>query len=117
MLRRATRVAAVLALSACSVETTPFAASPVPDGGLFVSSLAPIDGTTFGGEAVTISGGGFDPSASVFFGTIEASSTQVTPPDLILATTPPSPAGTVAVMVQNPDGGTAAAPSSYTFHR
>ncbi len=126
--RMITLAAALLAtLCACGIEVSPFVVtSPgpadggtpsVPDGGLFISSVAPINGPDTGGTTVIIGGGGFAPDASVLFGVIQATSATVSDPQTIFALTPPSPAGTVDVTVENPDGGAAVAPGAYTFDR
>ncbi len=115
-----------LALCACSIDVPPFVVQPptsgadggapsTPDGGLYVLYASPSSGSDLGGTGVVIGGGGFDPHATVSFGTLEATSATVLDSQSIVAITPPSPAGGVDVAVQNPDGGTAVLPGGYDF--
>ncbi len=116
-----------LLLCACAVDVPPFVASPPPggpadggaqpnpDGGLYVLYAVPANGTDLGGSAITISGGGFAPDASVLFGVIPATISTVVDPSTIYAFSPPSPAGVVDITVENPDGGRAVLTGGYSF--
>ena len=72
-----------------------------------VSSVSPRSGSTAGGTAVTISGTGFVPGATVKFGTAAASSVTFVSATELNATAPAHAAGTVDVTVSTP-GGTSA---------
>jgi hypothetical protein len=84
-----------------------------------VNSISPQSGSTQGGTRVRITGGNFDPAATVTFDTLPATSVDVSG-DIINATTPgPHSSGPVDVTVTNPDGnsGTLAAsdPASFSY--
>ena len=90
-----------------SVASAPFNVT-VPLCAPTVSQVTPPCGSLSGGLAVTISGGSFQPSATVTIGGIPAVVTSVTPgvPGTILATTGAginAPASMVNVVVTNPD--------------
>ena len=67
-----------------------------------------------GGTAVTISGSGFAPGASVSFGGISVTPANVTSTSLQV-TTPPHAAGSVEVVVANANGRNATLPGAFTF--
>ena len=69
-----------------------------------VSSVTPNTGPTGGGTAVTITGSGFQSGAAVTFGGAAATNVVVTNAAQITANTAPRSAGTVNVVVTNPDG-------------
>lgn len=74
----------------------------------FIASVQPNTGSPNGGEAVTITGGGFESPVRVTFGGVPAQVQSVTP-SRIRVVTPPSP--------QNvPVGGTATVPVSVTIN-
>ena len=77
-----------------------------------IGSLTPIQGTTLGGTAVTITGSGFTGATAVTFGGTPATFTVVNP-TTITATTPAHAAGTVEVVVTTPGG--SALPGDFTF--
>jgi len=70
-----------------------------------VSSVAPAHGPPNGATAVTISGSGFEPGASVFFGQAAATDVVVQDDATLRATSPATTStGNVDVLVRNPDG-------------
>lgn len=80
-----------------------------------ITAVIPAIGPTTGGTVVTISGSGFQPGVAVYFGEIPASSFFVST-DRLTAIVPPHPAGTVDVMLVNPDGGgVASAAKSFAY--
>ena len=76
-----------------------FATSPAPT----VTSVTPANGSKAGGTAVTITGSGFLPGASVDFGGSAGTNVVVVSPTSITATTPAHAAGKVSVKVTNTD--------------
>lgn len=68
---------------------------------LSIGYLNPANGSAAGGTAVTIRGSGFQPSATVTFGGIAATTTFIDASTLQV-TTPPLPVGGVRVTVSNP---------------
>ena len=69
-----------------------------------VSSVAPGNGPTAGGTAVTITGTNFAAAATVTFGSAAASNVVVASATEITATTPPGTAGAVTATVTNSNG-------------
>ncbi len=67
------------------------------------NALRPAVGPLSGGTAVLITGAGFTPGATVRFGAEQSSHVQVLDSTRLLAVSPPSWAGTVEVVVSNPD--------------
>ncbi len=90
---------------------------------LTVNNVTPNSGGTFGGERVTIYGAGFTVSASVDFGTVTASGTQVIDQNTIIATVPqPATSSASATTVVNvkvtlSGGGNATLTNGYTYAR
>lgn len=84
------------------------AACILPDTGgvapVELTGVSPPSGPTSGGTAVTLTGSGFAPGATVSFGGAAASSVVVQSATRITAFTPAHAAGTVAVTVTNPGG-------------
>lgn len=74
-----------------------------------ITAIAPNNGPQAGGTAVTIIGTGFGPGASVSFGSTPAAHVEVLSPTSIVALSPAG-AGTVAILVSSPAGGTPATP-------
>lgn len=110
----------VLVIGACSLEAAPAASSSDsgttnPDGGLYVHQLMPPSGTVQGGSQIIVRGGGFEPGASVTFGTLPAMETTFLDAQDLMTFTPPSPAGAVDVTVENPDGGEVVVPLGFFF--
>ena len=76
-----------------------------PSGGPpVISSVSPAQGSSTGGDTVTISGSGFVPGAKVTFGGIAASAATVISSTQISVVTPASTPGSADVIVTNPDG-------------
>ena len=80
-----------------------------------VTSVNPDEGSSAGGSSVTITGSAFLAGATVSFGGTAASGVNVVSATSIIATTPAHAAGTVDIVVTNPDGqdGTLAAAFTY----
>jgi len=85
-------------------------------------SIQPRSGSTFGGTVVTIVGAGFTPRTSVNFGYVPATmgyerapQISVQSPSTIKAVTPPHAAGTVDLVVSNPDGSSATLTNAFTY--
>jgi hypothetical protein len=90
-----------------------YAAAPPPAPA--VSSITPDSGTTSGGTSVTITGTGFISGATVSIGGTAATGVNVSNSTTITATTAAHAAGTVSVVVQNPDGQSGALNNGYTY--
>ena len=86
-------------------------AAPAPT----VSSISPTSGTTAGGTAVTIAGTGFVSGATVAIGGVAATSVVVGSATSITAVTGARVAGTVDVVVTNPDTTWGTKASAYTY--
>ncbi len=70
-----------------------------------VSSVTPAFGLIDGGAAVTISGSGFEPGASVLFGETAATTVTVQDDGTVRATSPAATVlSSVDILVRNPDG-------------
>lgn len=80
-----------------------------------VTAIAPTSGTTGGGTAVTITGTGFVAGATVSIGGVAATSVVVVNATTITAVTGARGAGTVDVVVTNPDTGTGTKTVAYTY--
>ena len=92
----------------------------VPGGYTYVAgpnptSIAPIGGPPAGGTAVTITGTGFQTGATVTFGGTAATGVTVVSATKITATTPAHAAGSVAVVVTNPDTQSGTVPGGYLY--
>lgn len=85
------------------------------DPRISVTSVSPGAGGTAGGTAVTITGTNFAGGAVARFGDRTAASTTVLSGTTIVAVTPPSAAGTVAVNVTNTDGASASLANAFTY--
>jgi phospholipase C len=68
-----------------------------------ITSLSPTQGSSTGGDTVTISGSGFAAGAKVTFGGLAAATTVISSTQISVVT-PASPAGSADVTVTNPDG-------------
>ena len=79
--------------SAASLNDTYFYGTPV------VTAITPAIGATAGGTAVTITGSGFAPDATVSFGLLPATSVTVTSSTSITAVAPAANAGVIPVRV------------------
>ena len=80
-----------------------------------IKSIAPATGSTTGNTAVTITGTGFLPGATVSLGGNSATAVTVVSTTSITATTPAHAAGSVDVVVTNTDGQSGTLPSGYTY--
>lgn len=80
-----------------------------------VLAVEPTSGPTIGGTSVTISGSNFQSGASVSLGGVPATDVVVVGPTTITATTCSHEAGTVTIVVTNPDLQTATLPDSFSF--
>jgi len=79
-----------------------------------VSAITPNSGSTTGGTAVTITGANFTGASAVSFGGSAASSFTVVSATQVTATSPPGPAGPVAVSVTGL-GGTGTLNGAFTY--
>lgn len=79
------------------------------------ASITPSTGSTGGGTPVTITGTGFRPGATVTFGVVAANGVVVVSATRITALAPAHAAGTVDVVVTNPDGQSARLSGAYTY--
>ena len=80
-----------------------------------VTSISPTSGTTSGGASVTITGTDFVDGATVTIGGNDATSVTVASATSITATTPAHAAGTVDVVVTNPDSQTGTLAGGYLY--
>lgn len=85
----------LLAATGDGIYMMSFATAPA------VSSVSPDSGHTGGGETVTITGTGFQAGATVTFGDATVAASVIA--DTIVATAPAHSAGTVDIIVNNPD--------------
>lgn len=76
-------------------------AERIPD--LAVSAINPAQGSTQGGDTISIVGAGFIPGMSVFFGLQEASNVQYVNPSMITVTTPQAEPGLSDIIVRRLD--------------
>jgi len=88
-----------------------YAAASAPS----VSSITPNSGTTAGGTPVTINGSNFVSGATVSIGLTAATNVSVVNSTTINATTPGHAAGTVNVVVTNPDAQSGTLVNGFTF--
>ena len=80
-----------------------------------VSSINPTTGGTSGGTSVTVTGSNFVNGATLTLGNAAATNVQVNNATTIVGTTAGSSAGTVNVVVRNPDGQTGTLASGFTY--
>ncbi|MBX5480258.1 MAG: IPT/TIG domain-containing protein [Myxococcaceae bacterium] len=80
-----------------------------------MSGITPVEGSASGGTDVTISGDNFAPGATVTFGGAPATAVVFQSSTTLVATTPSHAAGTVDVVVTNPDGQSATLKNAFTF--
>lgn len=80
-----------------------------------ITSFTPTSGSTAGGTNVQITGTNFQTGATVRFGTVNALSVTVNSATSINVLTPGSPAGSVPIIVTNPDGTSATSAQSFQF--
>jgi hypothetical protein len=87
-------------------------------GPLKVDSVEPPQGTTAGGEEISVVGGGFQPGktqAEVKFGRKKAETVTIASPGKIRVVTPPNEKGPVDVMVTFDDGSTFKIPNGFRY--
>ena len=80
-----------------------------------ISAISPNSGPVTGGTSVVISGQGFVAGTTVKFGGVPAASTQVSSGNTVTAVTASHSAGTVDVVVTNPDGRSASIAAGYVY--
>jgi hypothetical protein len=80
-----------------------------------VTSVSPNTGNPSGGNTVTISGANFLNGATVSFAAAAATNVVVQNSNSMSVVTPANPAGTVNVVVTNPDGQSATLTSGFTY--
>jgi len=80
-----------------------------------VSSALPNSGPVVGGTILTITGTDFQSGATVIFGQTPATAVVFSSATQLLATTPTHAEGSVDVIVIDPDGQSATAPSGFTY--
>ena len=105
-----------LALS-ISVFVT-IAACTQSGGPVRVESVEPAQGTTAGGEEISILGGGFQPGktqAEVRFGRKKCESVQIASPGKIRVVTPANDKGPVDITVMFDDGSTFKIPNAFRY--
>lgn len=94
---------------ATSVSSPPSSSSPS------ITLISPAAGSTGGGTVVTIAGENFQAGATVSFGGTAASAVNVSDSTTVKATTPAHGTGFVSVVLTNPDGQTATAPTNFMY--
>ncbi len=80
-----------------------------------ITGISPPSGPTTGGSRVTISGTGFVNGATVMFGSANATNCAVVNATTLTCTTPAHGAGTVDVVVTNPDSQSGTRGGGYTY--
>ncbi|MGE3856447.1 MAG: IPT/TIG domain-containing protein [Dehalococcoidia bacterium] len=83
-----------------------------PSQALWVAGINPGSGAN--GQVVHVTGTAFDQEAIVFFGSVQSSSVVWVTAGYLMASVPAG-SGTVSVMVVNPNGQSATAPTSFTY--
>ena len=101
--------------SADGVSTSVPSAFTYTSASLAISSVSPNSGATAGGTVVTIAGSNFASGATVSFGGTAATSVSFQNSNQLTATTPAHAAGSVNVVVTNPDGTSATLTGGFTF--
>jgi hypothetical protein len=104
---------ALALLSACGASDG--SNPPPPLAAPSISSLSPAAGPSAGGTSVTVLGTDFGDGAQVTFGGSAARAVSVTAGTIVVALTPAHGAGTVDVVVTNPDGQSASVPGGFTY--
>lgn len=80
-----------------------------------LTSVVATEGTTAGGDTVTLTGTGFLTGATVLFGTTPATSVTVVSATQLTAVTPAHAAGVVSLTTRNTDGQYAELPRAFRF--
>ncbi len=78
-------------------------------------AVSPHSGPAAGGQAVTITGWGFQAGARVTFGGIVATGVTYVTSTMLTAVTPAGGAGVATIRVINPDGGAGTLAGAYTY--
>ena len=81
-----------------------------------LQGIAPSAGPAEGGTVVQVVGVGFQEGAEVSFGGTDAAEISYKSETLLLANAPPHAAGTVSLVLENPDGGAAILPNAFTYY-
>lgn len=114
-LRRISRAAPVLVLSLLVAACGDGGPGPGPSqGDVRVTAVSPTSGSTFGGTAVTITGQGFAPGATVQFGGVAATNVVVLNATTMTAVTAARAAGAVEVRVTSA-GNSGSLAGAFTF--
>lgn len=101
--------------SAFSYSANPQPQAPPPGPTVSIAGVTPSTGPATGGTAITISGSGFLPGATVTIGGIAVASNVVSSTQIAATTPPVSGSGNVAVTVTNPGGALAALASAFHY--
>jgi hypothetical protein len=107
-----------LAVAAAALAWLTTAACVQKGGPLKVDSLEPPQGTTAGGEEISILGSGFQPGktqAEVKFGRRKAETVTIASSGKIRVVTPPNEKGPADVMVTFDDGSTFKIPNGFRY--
>jgi hypothetical protein len=80
-----------------------------------IASIAPRAGPNTGGTTVIITGTGFEPGATVTFGSLPAALVTFVSSTVLTAVTPPVSSGAVPAVVANPDGNSVTDAGAFTF--
>ncbi len=88
-----------------------YLASPGP----FLTGVSPNTGVSSGGEAFTLTGGGFVPGTAVSMGGAYVTNLTVLDANTLTGRTPAHAPGAVDVVVRNPDGQTATLGGAFTY--
>ena len=103
----------LVGIAPTGIYLLPFNASPS------ISNVSPLVGSSAGGDSVTVTGSGFTIASGlrvVFGGTDATVNLGASTPTSIVVTTPAHAAGTVDVVVVNPDGQAGIRTSAFTFN-
>ncbi len=106
---------AIITVRTAAADTqlaTPFHYDPAPR--LQLAAIAPATGPLAGGQAVTLTGQGFEPGMVVQIGALPATAITVLDAEHLTATTPPGAPGSADVIVRS-SGLTARLPAGYDF--
>jgi hypothetical protein len=97
-----------------STPVTSSLVNNLPGTALTIGRIIPNVGVQAGGEIVVIDGSGFVSGVKVAFGEIDAA-VSAAQAAIITVTTPPHPAGTVDVVITNPDGNLVKLTRGFTY--
>lgn len=101
-------------LSACDFEVIQLGHNPPPSAPT-VLAASPGAGTTAGGTAVYVTGTGFNRGAAVTFGGVPATQVDVQRSTTLVAVTGAHAAGSVDIVVRNPDAQAGTRAGGYTY--